>query len=228
MGNNYLIISDLQIPYEAPKALKFCLQVKKEFKIPDSCVYNVGDEVDLFHASTHPKTADYDITPKQERNITKEKMKEWGSAFPYMWLCTSNHGIRWARKASLSDIPSEILRDYADIIGAPKNWRWKDQWIIKEKNPFMVMHGLGYNGQMAHRQSAMDMGMSVCHGHLHSSAGISYITTQTQKIFGFNTGCLIDVNSFAFKYGKWSRFKPSLGVGVVINNGSTPIWIPYE
>lgn len=47
-------------------------------------------------------------------------------------------------------------------------------------------------------------------------------------MWGMNTGCLIDVNQFAFEYERNNRFKPNLTVGVVLNGGTTPILIPYE
>lgn len=229
MADNYLIISDTQEPYGAHKAIKFCQYVQKYFNIPKDNVYHVGDEVDQFHGGTYPKGADYEITPKGELLQAIEKMQMWYDAFPRCRVAISNHGIRWAKKAFLSDIPESLLRDYRDIIQAPAGWQWADRWIVKaKKQNFLVMHGMGYSSQVAHRQMAMDLGISVAHGHLHSGAGISYIVTNNQKIWGMNVGCLIDVESFAFKYGKHSRFKPCLGVGVVINGGTTPLWIPYD
>lgn len=228
MSENYIVISDLQIPYEADHALQFCRYVKRHFKIKDENVYNVGDETDQFHGSDHPKDGDYDITPKEEIRLTKEKLREWYAEFPQMKLAISNHGLRWVRKASNAQIPVEIIRDYRDIIDAPKGWQWRDKWLVESKHPFLVLHGMGYSGQTAYRQIALDHGISVAHGHLHSGAGISYIKTDHQKIWGFNTGCLINPVKFAFKYGRWARFKPSLGIGVVTNGGTTPIWLPYD
>jgi hypothetical protein len=227
-SDNYLLQSDLQIPYEAPKALEFCLYVKKFFKIPDENCLNLGDEIDSFHGGGYPKGADYDTTPKQELDIARDKLKLWYDAFPKMRVCISNHGLRWVRKAYHAEIPSQLIRDYKEIINAPRYWHWADKWIIKTKHPFAITHGMGYSGKDGHRNAAIDFGMSTAIGHLHANAGISYIRTETQKIWAFNTGCLIDVNSFAFKYGQYNRLKPALGIGVVINNGSTPIWIPYE
>jgi hypothetical protein len=48
------------------------------------------------------------------------------------------------------------------------------------------------------------------------------------SIWAANSGCLIDVEAYVFNYGKESRFKPTLGCSVVIDDGRTPIFIPYE
>lgn len=226
--DRYLFLPDLQIPYEAEHALKFCKRVQAEFKIPEENIYNVGDELDLYWGSTHKKDPDADMTPRQELRESRKKIAQWIKAFPIMKLAISNHGLRWLRKAFEADIPSEILRSYRSIIDAPKSWIWKERWNIQASRARIAMiHGMGYSGQNGHRNAAMDLGCNVVHGHLHSHAGISYINTDGREIYGFNVGCLIDTSSFAFKYGKYNRSKPVLGCGVVINGGTTPIFIPY-
>lgn len=225
----YLVISDLQIPFEAEKALPFCAYIKKHFKIPDDNCLNVGDETDNLHGGLYPKDPNGIHSPVSELNVTKQKLKEWYSVFPKMKLAISNHGLRWVRKATAAEIPSQMMRSYEEIISAPKGWRWKDEWVFKEvKRPFRMVHGMGYSGMNGARTAALDAGMSTLIGHLHSHAGISYIRTGAQNLWGFNTGCLIDVESYAFNYGKENRWKPCLGVGLVLDSGKRPVWIPYE
>ena len=225
----YLIISDLQIPFEAPRALEFCVYIKRHYGIPDTNVINVGDEVDNLHGGLYPKDPDGHHTPNSEIGAAKEKIHQWGDAFPYMMLCESNHGIRWMKKASAAEIPSQMMRAYQDVLQTPPGWHWRKEWRFPTlKHPFRVIHGCGYSGMNGHRTAAMDGGISTAIGHLHSHPGIARIVTSGQKIWGMNTGCLIDVDAYAFKYNSNSRFKPGLGVGVVFNQGSMPMWIPYE
>lgn len=227
--NRGLFISDCQIPFEAEHALDFCLQVQKEFKIPKENIYNVGDELDLYHGSLHKKDPDAELTPRQELALARKKLKEWYKAFPQMKLAISNHGLRYLRKAIDADIPSEVLRCYRELIDAPREWIWRDRWEIKgERAPMIMVHGMGYGGIYGHRHAALDFGVNTIIGHLHANAGVSYINTHNRKIWGMNTGCLIDVDAFAFAYGKYNRSKPVLTVGVVLDGGLTPILIPYE
>ncbi len=228
MADNYGIISDTQEPFGALKAVPFIKYVKKFFNVKDSCMYHVGDEADSFHGSTHPHGADYTMTPGQELKACRERLKEYYSAFPLMKLAVSNHGLRWVRKASDAEIPSEVLLDYKDLIEAPKGWQWADHWIVPAKHKFMVIHGMGYSGEAGTKNLVMDKRMSVVHGHLHSHAQIRYFNNGHSTLWGMNVGALIDEDAFAFKYSKWGRSKSCLGMGVVINNGTTPIWIPYE
>jgi hypothetical protein len=227
-SDRFLFISDLQIPFEAANALAFCLAVQREFKVPSENVYNVGDEVDQYFGSAYQKDPNGWHTPRSELAASREKLLRWYRAFPEMKLAISNHGLRWAKKAFDAEIPSEMLRPYQDIIHAPPGWKWRDAWDIKTKYPIRMIHGMGYNGQAAHRQAALDFGMNIVIGHLHSHAGVALIRTQGQRIWGMNVGCLIDDEAYAFAYNKHQRQRPILGCGVVVDGGLTPIFVPYE
>lgn len=226
--DRWLIIPDLQIPFEHPDALKFCYAIKKEFKIPDENVLNVGDEVDQYFGSAYLKDPDALHTPMTEIAETRDRVRAWGAKFPQMKLAVSNHGIRWAKRAFDAQMPQTMIRKYQDVIDAPPGWKWKYKWIIKAKHPFCMLHGMGYSGASGHRNAAIDAGMSCVIGHLHSHAGIANIHTNTMKIWGMNAGALIDHDAYAFSYSKHSRHLSCNGVGVVLNEGSTPIWIPLQ
>jgi hypothetical protein len=225
---NSLVISDLQIPFEHPNALKFCKELKRFFRISDDNVYNAGDETDQYFGSMYKKSPDARHSPNSELKDSIDRMMGWYDAFPKMKLAISNHGTRWAKKAAEAEIPSQLLRKYEDVIQAPTGWQWKSQWIIRSKYPWRLIHGMGYSGQNGHRTAAMDGGMSTAIGHLHSHAGVAIIRTSCQKIWGMNTGCLIDEEQYAFEYGRDSRFKPCLGAGVVIDQGRAALWVPME
>lgn len=206
--------------------MEFCLQVQKEFKIDKTNIICVGDEIDGYWASRFPKDPDAIITARGELKLARERLKAWYKAFPFCRVAISNHGLRWASKAYDSFVPSELIKPYKDIIEAPIGWVWKDEIIVKTKVPFRVIHGLGYSGVQGARNAAIDSGMDTIVGHLHAHAGISYINTGKNQIWGMNVGCLIDQSAMAFNYGKNSRFKATLSVGVVLNDGKLPIVVP--
>ncbi len=226
---NYLIISDTQMPFENPKALSFCAYLKSHFKIPDDNVLHAGDELDEYFASLYKKDPNARHTPTSELMESIEKMRQWYDVFPKCKVAISNHGVRWWTRAQEADIPDMLLRTYRDVIEAPVGWQWARRWDIDaSRKPFTLIHGMGYSGQNGHRTAAIDLGRSVAIGHLHSHAGTAQITTEGRSIWGMNTGCLIAPEEYAFHYGLDSRFKPSLGCGIVVNGGTTPIWMPLE
>lgn len=226
---NRLFISDLQIPFHAAKALEFCKSVAKEFQVAPEDVFNVGDETDQYFGSLFDKDPDALHTPNSEIAESVDELKRWYRTFPEMKLATSNHGIRWAKRAFKAGIPSQILRPYREIIQAPRGWVWKDEWLIPTPAGLIVMfHGMGYSGMNAARAATLDCRANVIFGHLHSHAALIPVTTRTGSTWGMNVGCLIDLPAYAFHYGKDSRWKPWRGVGVVADDGRRPMLIPYE
>jgi hypothetical protein len=210
----------------------------RHFKIPKENIICVGDETDQYFGSRYKKDPDAFYTPIGEIKATIERIQQWTTTFPMMKVCISNHGERWGNVASEAGIPSILLRRFSEVIGIPEGWVYRYEWRIPEKHPFRVIHGLGYSGQNAHRTAALDAGVSTAIGHLHSFAGVSYIcngfdptgltASMGRNVWGMNTGCLVNRTKFAFKYGRDHRHKPTLGTGVVVNNGASPIWVPYE
>jgi hypothetical protein len=51
----FLVIPDLQIPFENQNALAFCKYLKRHYQVPDCNVLNVGDETDSYHGGSWPK-----------------------------------------------------------------------------------------------------------------------------------------------------------------------------
>jgi hypothetical protein len=226
-NDTWLILPDLQIPFEADGSLEFCRKIKKEFGIPDENVLNVGDEVDQYFGSLYKKNPDSPFSAAGELELSIKKLKDWYKAFPKMKLAVSNHGMRWAKRAVEAEIPSQMIRAYQEIIEAPNGWVWKQEWLIKCEWPFRMIHGMGYSGQTGARNAAIDAGMSTVMGHLHAHAGISYIKTSKDFMWGFNVGCLIDNDAFAFEYNRQDRNKPIRGCGVVMESGKTPVFFPF-
>lgn len=228
--DRFLVIPDLQLPFEAIDALPFALRVQKEYKIPKENILCVGDETDHYFGSMYKKSLNQNLSALDELKITKKKLKEWYRAFPICRLAISNHGLRWAKKAFEAEIPEIMLRPYQELIEAPAGWKWAMEWRINSRHPFRMIHGMGYSGANGARNAAVDAKTSTIIGHLHAHAGIFHIQTQGMEhpIWAMNTGCLIDVESFAFEYGKYCRNQPILGIGVVVDEGKTPIFVPFE
>lgn len=224
----YLFISDLQIPYEHPKSLEFYSYIMRHYRIDPSNIFNVGDETDQYNWSTFQKDPDGFYTPGKELKETKERLKAWYGVFPKMKLCTSNHGIRWQKRALEANLPTELLRSVEEILKAPDGWIWQKRWKIDCKYPITVEHGDDWGGQMPHKQAVLYNGCSTILGHHHSLAGIEWIRTQAFQGFGAVIGCMIDEKLYAFHYAKRAKLKPLLGALIVFDGGKVPLWLPFD
>ena len=224
----WLLISDLQIPFEHPRALEFCRYLMKCYRIPQSNVINLGDELDQYWGSLYAKSIESEHTANQEIDESIEKLRGWYDLFPSMRLCNSNHGNRWKKKCLASDIPMRFLKRYQEVIDAPVSWRWEDAWIIESKFPFLCEHGDKWGGQYPHIQACLHNGISTALGHHHSKAGTRYIKTAYQSLWGHVAGSLINFDKYAFEYARAAKHKPQIGTSVVLNEGSTVLWLPLE
>jgi hypothetical protein len=222
--NNFIFISDIHLPYEHPRALQFCKSLKKDFEIPDSNVYSVGDVLDLYGFSRWPKSPDAKHTINQELDIARDKIVKWGAAFPEMKICESNHDQRIMRKALGADLPSQVIRSMEEIFSLPKGWEIKPEFIIMaNKWEGIICHGEEFADALA---AAMHYGINCIQGHRHEKAGVQWMRTRHQTLWGMAVSCLVDSESFAFAYGDKNKRKPLIGVGLVLNG--IPHFIPLE
>lgn len=224
--DRWLIISDLQIPFEHEKAHEFCSYLLKQFRIPIENVYCVGDETDQYWGGMWEKDINAHHTALSEITETKERMAPWFETFPILKICESNHGTRWKRKALESQILSIMMRRYEEVLGCPPTWCWAKYWKVPAPHPFMVEHGDDYGGAHPATVAAMHNGMSTVIGHHHSKATIEHIQTNGQRIWGAVSGSLIDFRAYAFNYARSAKLKPLIGTTVVLEGGKMPIWIP--
>jgi len=223
-----LVISDLQIPFEHRDALSFCKYLKRHYNISDENVLCVGDELDQLNASMYPKNPNVPLSAVSEIALSRDRLREWANVFPQMKLAISNHGIRWVKKATAAEIPETVLRSYQQIFETPPEWIWRNEWRFTSlKHPFRMVHGQGYSGKDGHRNAALDANISTIIGHLHSHAAVDYLELNGGKqMWAVNTGCMIDIEAYAFEYERLNRAKPILGVTVIFKEGKMPVFHP--
>lgn len=213
-----LVISDLQIPYEHPDALAFCKAARDRYE-PD-VIINVGDEVDQ-HAISRFDPDPEAIGPGPELRESIRRLKRWYTAFPDSLVCHSNHTQRVYHKAFHSGIPEAYLRPVNEWLEAPDGWRWDTVW---EVDGVRYEHGDALGGMYAAKTLAERNRQSTVIGHHHNTSCIFRISNIHEEIFGMNVGCLIDIKSLAFKYGRKNPYKPTLGIGLV--HKGVPMLLP--
>lgn len=149
------------------------------------------------------------------------RLKAWYAAFPKVFVCVSNHTYRVYKRAAEVGIPEGFLKTIGQAYDAPQGWQWRDRWY---QEGVCFEHGEAVSGQLAAIRAATLNRVPTVIGHQHANGGVIYSASFQDVIWGLNTGCLIDVEQYAFDYSKNIRNKPTLGCGVIKNG--IPYFVP--
>jgi len=217
-----LVISDLHIPFEHPKALAHCKKLYKEYNC--DTVVCIGDVVDQHAASRFASELEA-MNVKDELEATKKALKPWIEAFPVLKLCLGNHDKIGPRQAKTVGIPEEYLKTFNQLYDLPDTWECAK---THEIDGCVYDHGVGSAGIYGAKNTAMKMGVSFIQGHTHQHGGVNYMARYDGKtIFGLNVGCLVSSGTYGTAYAADYRGKVTLGAGVVIE-GEYGIFVPLN
>lgn len=217
---NIGVIGDRHAPFTHPDYLDFCRETFTKYRCTE--VVDIGDGTDQ-HALNFHGSDPSGKSAKCEMKEAKKELARWYKAFPKAKSCIGNHDARIARRAYAGGIPSDFLRPLGEIYGAPEGWQFGFQFEI---NGVLFKHGNGTSGHNAAFVLAKASRQSVVAGHVHTAAGVHYHACDKDIIFGMNVGCGIERHTYAFAYGADHKNKPILGCGVVLENGTLPVFVP--
>jgi hypothetical protein len=218
---NVLIIGDAHLPFVHPRYLDFLYHTAKQWDCTK--IINIGDLVDNHALNYHEFDPD-GMNGKLEVDRTRIMLKEWQEAFPDMDILVGNHDALPLRKAKTHGIPSQLIKPYNEIWDLPPTWRWH---ISYEFNGVKYQHGTGRSGKLAHINWAIDNRQSTVTGHTHAYAGVEYLSSAKDTIFGLGVGCGINEKEYAFAYARDFSKRPVLGCGVVTSD-KTGFFIPMK
>ncbi len=205
-----LVVPDLHVPFHHADALPFLKALKRH--VGPTKIINLGDEVDM-HAFSTTFAPDPDgLSPGMELDAAVKELKPFYKEFPKTLVCHSNHTSRPFRKAFHFGLPAKLFRTYREFLEAPAGWEWADSHTI---DGIHYEHGEGASGQNGAIRIALQSMRSTVIGHIHAFAGVNWAANTRHLVYGFNVGCLIDKDKYAFAYAKHIRHKPILGAGVV-------------
>lgn len=183
-------------------------------------VFNLGDEVDQHTLSKWGQNPN-GMGAKDEYNEAKLRLRPWMTKWPTKRLCISNHTYRYMKKAYQAGIPDGFMKTVGEAYDAPPDWLWAERWVTEG---ILFEHGENVSGPLAAIRAAMQNRLNTVIGHQHSNGGVIYNASAFNTLWGMNTGCLIDINQYAFDYGKTLRNKPTLGMGVICDG--VPYFVP--
>lgn len=216
-----LSFSCTHFPYIHPKAIKFLKSVRKEYRC--DTVVCLGDLFDYHCLSNYQKEADQILSAESEHQLAIEQAKELYSNFPRVLCTTSNHDLRPFRAAATLGMSSRFLKNYADILDAPKGWKFSDEFIIDNVS---YSHGERAKTNKPAIWLAKNNFMSSCIGHFHTQMCVDYFSNNLTRLFGVSVGCLLNNDAIVFRYNKSHACKPMIGCAVIVEGN--PHIIPLE
>lgn len=216
------VFSDPHIPFHHPNYLQFCVDTFKKYGV--GRIVCCGDLVD-FHAISRHQKETCAKSPCDELDMTIEGVRLFTKAFKEVDLVIGNHDGRYILQAATVGIDKRFLKTFAELFQLPKTWRIHGDEFIH--NNVLYKHGINCTGKTGALNTAIQERMSTVIGHSHAFGGCQYSANPRSIIFGLNVGCGIDIDAYAFAYGKHSKYRPTLGCGIVFSD-TYAIFIPMS
>ena len=202
-----LVIGDLHEPFCLDGYLKFCKETYAKYNC--NKVIFIGDIIDNHYSSYHESSAD-GLGGKYELEQAVKKLSKWYKAFPVADVTLGNHDRIIIRKAQSSNIPSQWIKEYKEVLKTPK-WNYVTDVFY---NDVRFVHGdKSGKPRMATKR---DM-VSTVSGHYHTDMYVEWMFGKTRAIFGMAVGCGIDSSSYAMGYMQGGK-KEAIGCGIVVGN----------
>jgi hypothetical protein len=210
--HNLLCISDQHEPYSHPDKTAFVLAVADKYGMISALIG--GDEIDHHGMSFHDKDPDL-LSPGHELEAAIRGLEPIYKRFPKAYVLSSNHGDMVYRKGKHHGLPRAVLRDYNEVLQAPKGWEWRESWTLQMSNgkKLYSTHGIGKN----YLAVAQQLGMNFVQFHFHNELGLRFWTVNGETFFAIQSGCLVDDASLAMAYNKHSLGRPVMGISGIVD-----------
>ncbi len=202
-----LVVGDLHEPFCLDKYLPFCKKLYKKKKC--NRVLFIGDIIDNHYSSFHDSDPD-GMGAGDELDVAIKRVAKWFRAFPLADVVIGNHDRIVSRKAFSASIAKRWIRTCPEVLETP-SWNFHESIIIDEVK---YCHG---EGKKSMQRAQKDM-ISNVQGHYHTECYVNWSVGHSHRIFGMQTGCGIDHESYAMAYGKHGP-KPIIACGFVENGG---------
>lgn len=143
---NFLIISDLHLPYHHRDAFDFLYALDCKYSF--DYILNVGDLYDHHRGSYHESEPDA-MGEEEEYIKARESAHELQSIFPSMTITQGNHDAIPQRKLKSAGLPTSIVSDYNRMYDTLDTWEWVDDHFFDSHNgrPAVVPMKLNKRGR---------------------------------------------------------------------------------
>lgn len=235
-----VVLSDMQIPYHDPRAIKLVQQFVKDYQ-PDE-LFCVGDEADSPEPSRWNKgsAGEYAGTLQAGLDKTAEIMKAFKEAIgdkPFH-VMRSNHGDRIQHYVSRYAPALSSLRDleYSKLLRYRENeityhnklWSFAPGWIMAHGDEGNLSRQAGGTALALARKT----GSSVVCGHTHR-LGIQHEHTGfngriQNRLYGVEVGHLMDLSQASYLNTGSANWQQGIAILYVDKNKVTPSIVPIN
>ena len=215
------IIPDTHMPFCHPNFIHFLEDTFKEHRVTK--IVHIGDLCDNHAISRHPTETDAS-DPNTEYELAMKNVEIYTRAFPKVSLCLGNHDLIPQRQAASLGIPCQFVKSMKELWNLPKGWEVDEQYII---NNVKYEHGINWGGKTGALNKAVAQMQSCVIGHYHSQGGCQYSSNAKSIVFGLATGCGVDIDRYAFRYGKYNKNREVMGCGIVFSD-SNALFVPMD
>lgn len=209
---NILVIGDLHEPFCLDQYLGFCKSVAKQYKTTHTIF--IGDIIDNHYSSYH-ETDPNGYSADDELTVAISKIQRWYKAFPIADVCIGNHDRMATRKGNTSGLSHRWIRPIEEVLKVP-NWNVRTSFVY---DGVRYIHG---DRRVSARTAALRFGENSVQGHRHNESYVWF----NQNSWGMQVGTGVDNDAYAMAYAQEGT--NILSCGVVLNNGTLPIVIPYH
>lgn len=206
------VFSDIHAPFDHPNFPYFLRDTFKKYGVSE--VICLGDIFDSHAISNHPPEP-CALGAYSETDLAIQHLRVYTEMFPNVKYVKGNHDERIERQAAKVNIGRRYLKDLHEILELPATWECMGYEFIRDD--VIYSHGINCGGKNGAINKAMADRMSCCIGHSHAFGGVQTQANSRDRIFGMNVGCGVNEDAYAFAYGRNSKYKSTLGCGIVLN-----------
>jgi hypothetical protein len=192
-------------------------EFNKKFKA--DVVYSSGDFADQYVLSRFPKATNAD-NGRIEVLKCIPQVRKIAKMFPAIKIMRGNHDQRINKRAQAAGIDGVWVRDFLDMVGAPKSWEWLPEDFVNV-GPAVLTHGF-----LANREKhALFFNRNVVHGHLHAKLGLEFFQRNNKVIWAMCIGAIADKKAMALQYGALPKFSTmTCGFGTTDEEGTPQVY----
>ena len=202
----WLVMNDLQIPWQDQRVIDLILEFVKELK-PYGVILN-GDVVDCYSLSTFNKNPIKDYSLQREIREAAGLMYPLAKVTTERWWLGGNHEDRLRRILwENPEFASLKALTFPELFLLRENgFKWKPYGGVLHLGSLLVTHGsqvLKHSGQTA-RAHFDKYGTSILIGHTHR-LGVYYRTNAKGIHASYENGCLCKLTPEYVQYPDWQQ-----------------------